>query len=93
MAFSFYRPRSLPSSAVLELSILMPTMQRAAYNSSPGPYRLDVEPRDMRWTVQLDGDGMITAMPLQASRPTLAYTFCEADRAGDYPLLSFSYAS
>ena len=37
----------------------------------------------MRWTVRIDGEGTIVVIPLQSPRPTLAYAFLEADRAGN----------
>lgn len=45
-----------------------------------------MDPLHMRWTIRMDLEGMVTAVPLQASRPTLGYIFREADRGGNLVL-------
>jgi hypothetical protein len=44
--------------------------------------RTDVPPLQLRWSIRMDCEGIITAFPLQAARPTLGYLFREADRTG-----------
>lgn len=45
-----------------------------------------MKPLDMRWTIRMDLEGMVTAVPLQGPRPTLGYIFREADRGGNMVL-------
>jgi hypothetical protein len=42
----------------------------------------EIDPLSFTWTINLDLEGTVIALPLQASRPTLAYVFEESDRIG-----------
>lgn len=42
----------------------------------------EINPLSFTWTINLDLEGTVVALPLQAPRPTIGYIFIESDRIG-----------